>query len=194
MIEFIEGTLIAKTPSHVVVQVGGTGMRGIISLNTYDELPMSGEPVRLWTHLQIRDEEPVLFAFSSQEERWLFQQLITVNGVGPRLAITMLSGAKSETIRRAVTEGDSARLKSIPRIGAKIADRVVLELHKKLSTTVPDFGLEAKDGKGSGVREAVEALGALGFTRAQAEKAIEGALKRGARSVEELVKLSLRTE
>jgi Holliday junction DNA helicase RuvA len=194
MIEFIEGKLCAKSPSHVVVQVGGMGLRGIISLNTYDELPAMNEQVRLWTHLQIRDEEPVLFAFATQEERWLFQQLITVNGVGPRLAITMLSGAKSETIRKAVIDGNSDRLKSIPRIGAKIADRVVLELRKKLGESVPEFVSKSSDGKGNDVREAVDALGALGFTRVQAENAVEGALKRGAKSVEELVKLSLRND
>lgn len=195
MIDFIEGKVIAKSPSYVTLQNGGLGIRGMISLNTYDDLPMAGENIRLWTFLQIQEkEEPLLLAFSTQEERWLFKHLITVSGVGPKLAITLLSGAKSETIRKAVTDGDSARLKSIPRIGAKIAERIVLELNKKLGGSLPEFVIEPKsNGKRDDIREAIDALSALGFTRAQAEKAVDGALSRGAENVEEIVKLSLRT-
>ncbi|MBU0509373.1 Holliday junction branch migration protein RuvA [bacterium] len=193
MIEFVEGVLTAKSPSHAVIQVGGIGLRGIISLSTYDDLPAIGQPFRLWTHLQVRDDELVLFAFSALEERWLFRHLITVNGVGPRLAMTVLSAARSETIRRAVADGDSDRLKSIPRIGAKIAERIVLELKKKLGEELPETA--AMPGAvGSGVREAVDALCALGFTRNEAEKAVAGAAKRGAQGVEELVKQSLRMD
>ena len=104
MIEFVEGRLTSKSPSSAVVQVGGLGLRAIISLNTYDDLPAPGEEVRLWTYFQIRDEEPVLFGFSTREERWLFENLISVNGVGPRLATTILSGAKSEVIRKALEQ------------------------------------------------------------------------------------------
>jgi len=192
VIEFIEGALAAKTPSHAVIRVGDVGMRGLISLTTYDDLPALGDRVRLWTHLQVRDDELVLFAFSQLEERWLFRHLISVNGVGPRLAMTVLSAARAETIRRAVTEGDSDRLKSIPRIGAKTAERIVLELKKKLGEELPET-MVAQSGAAGEVREATDALCALGFTRAEAEKAVGTAAKRGANTVEELVKQSLRT-
>lgn len=192
MIDYIEGKVVYKTPSYAVLQTGGVGLRANISVSTYDDLPVVGEPARLWTQLQIREEELTLWGFSTQEERWIFQHLITVNGVGPRLAIVALSAAKPEVIRRAVVEGDSHRLRSIPRIGAKTAERIVLELKKKLSEERPDFTV-SHTGKAGEVFEAVDALCALGFTRAEAEKAVDGALKQGAQGVEELVKLSLRT-
>ncbi|RPH94435.1 Holliday junction branch migration protein RuvA [candidate division KSB1 bacterium] len=191
MIEFIEGVLTAKSPSDAVVQVGGMGIRGAISLTTYDDLPATGQTIRLWTHLQLRDEELSLFAFSTQEERWLFQQLISVNGVGPKLAMVALSAAKPDVIRRAVAEGDSDRLKSIPRIGSKIAERIVLELKKKFSTSIPDFGAKVTTAGGDSA-EAISALCALGFTRVEAEKAVDGAVKRGGKGVEELLRLALR--
>lgn len=192
MIEFVEGALVSKTPSQAVVAVGGMGLRSTVSLTTYDDLPAVGHNVRLWTHLQLREDEIQLFAFSKQDERRLFQHLITVNGIGPKLAMVMLSAARPEVIRRAIAEGDSDRLKSIPRIGTKIAERIVLELKKKVS----EEGLEptiAGTGTAREVPEAVNALCALGFTRTEAEKAVDGALKRGGISLEELVKLALRT-
>jgi holliday junction DNA helicase RuvA len=192
MIEFVEGILAAKNPSYAVVQCGGIGWHATISLSTYDGLPAQGQNVRLWTHLYFHEDEFQLFAFATPEERWLFRNLITVNGVGPKLAITALSAAKPEIMHRAITEGDSDRLKSIPRIGSKIAERIVLELKKKLGEKVPDFsvGTESKSGA---VREAVDALLALGFSRTEAEKAVDAAVKRGASGVEELIKSALRS-
>jgi Holliday junction DNA helicase RuvA len=191
MIEFVEGVLTAKGPSQAVVIVGGMGLKSVISLTTYDDLPLVGETVRLWTHLQLREDELHLFAFSTREERHLFQHLISVNGVGPKLAMTLLSAARPEVIRRAVAEGDSDRLKSIPRIGTKIAERIVLELKKKVGEEAPELAIAG--GKAQGISEAVNALCALGFTRGEAEKAVDGALKRGGVGVEELVKLALRS-
>jgi len=191
MIDFVEGTLASKSPSQAVVLVGGMGVKGNISLATYDELPPVGEAVKLWTHLQLREDDLTLFAFATQEERWMFLHLITVNGVGPKLAMVALSAARSDAIRRAIIEGDSDRLKSIPRIGTKIAERIVLELKKKLSEESPSFdtGVASKSDE---ILQAVSALCALGFTRAEAEKSVDGAVKRGGKGVEELVKLSLR--
>jgi holliday junction DNA helicase RuvA len=192
MIDYIEGVLAVKAPSYAVVQSGGLGIRGHISLTTFEDLPQRGEPVRLWTVLQVREEEFNLFAFSTQEERWIFQHLITVNGVGPKLAIVALSAARPEVIRRAVVEGDSARLRSIPRIGAKIAERIVLELKKKLGAEIPEFVSSGGQARGGDVQEAIDALCALGFTRMEAERAVDGAIKRGGKGIEELVKFSLR--
>ncbi len=193
MMDFVEGVLVSKSPSNAVVKSGGIGIRGIISLNTYDDLPSLNAQVKLWTFLQIREEELTVFAFSTQEERWLFRHLISVNGIGPRLAITMLSAAKPDVLRRSIADGDSDRLKTIPKIGTKIAERIVLELRKKLGEELPEFATAPVAGPAGEIRSAVDALNALGFTRAEAEKAVESARKRGATSVEELVKLSLRT-
>ncbi|MBI5060456.1 Holliday junction branch migration protein RuvA [candidate division KSB1 bacterium] len=192
MIDFIEGKLAAKAPSHVVINSGGLGYKGIISLATYDSLPGVGEQVRLWTHLQIREDEHTLFAFGSLEERWLFEHLISVQGVGAKLAITMLSSAKAESVRQAIVDGDSGRLQSIPKIGAKTAERIVLELKKKLGKAVPEFAMSETRTSQGDVREAIEALTALGFTRLEAERAVDLAIKRGADGAEELVKHSLR--
>ncbi len=193
MIEFVEGELAVRSPSFAVVKCGGLGYRVTISLSTFDVLPPTGDSVRLWTHLQLRDEEVSLFGFASLEERWLFQQLISVNGVGPKLAITMLSAAKSDTIRRAVAEGDSATLKGIPKIGAKIADRIVLELKKKVGLESGDLTSPSFGGPGQGIREATDALVSLGFSRSEAERAVENAHKQGAGGTEELVKHALRS-
>lgn len=193
MIDFVDGLLVTKSPSYAVVKSGGIGIRALISLTTFDDLPPAGAEVRLWTVLQIRDEEIWVFGFSTLEERWLFQHLITVNGVGPKLAITVLSASRPETVRRAVADGDSDRLKTIPRIGSKIADRIVLELKKKLGEELPEFASPGVSGPAGDIRSAVNALTALGFTRGEAEKAVESARQRGAANVEELIKLSLRT-
>jgi Holliday junction DNA helicase RuvA len=194
MIDFIEGILAVKSPSSAVVQTGGLGLQAHISLSTYEDLPSTGESVRLWTVLQMREEELNLFAFSSREERWVFQHLISVNGIGPKLAIVALSAARPDVIRRAIVDGDAARLKAIPRIGTKIAERMVLELKKKFGQGAPEFvSVSGGSHTGGDVQQAVDALCALGFTRAEAEKSVDGAVKRGATGVEELVKLSLRT-
>lgn len=192
MIEYLDGLLATKAPSHAVVDLNGVGYRGLISLATYDQLPAVGERVKLWTHLQIREEEQTLFAFASLEERWLFQHLISVNGVGPKLAITMLSSMRPDLLRAAVTSGDATRLKSIPKIGAKIAERIVLELKKKLGTASPDFAMSQSLSGSGDILEAVEALVSLGFTRLEAERAVQSAAERGATGTEELVKRSLR--
>ena len=191
MIDFVDGILVTKSPSFAVVKSGGLGLRAMISLTSFDDLPAVGKEARLWTVVQIRDEEISIFGFSTLEERWLFQQLITVNGVGPKLAMIVLSASRPNVIRRAVADGDSDRLKTIPRIGSKIADRIVLELKKKLGEELPDSA--PVGGVAGEFRSAVDALVALGFSRADAEKAVESARKRGGTSIEELIKLSLRT-
>ena len=193
MIEFLHGKLSGKTPSSAVVEVGGVGFSCLISLSTYDELPACGESVRLWAHLMMRDEQPVLFGFATIAERWLFRQLITVNGVGPRLAITILSGAPTGSIRTALADGNSDRLKAIRGIGARTADRIILELQKKMGDGLPDALGTMAGGSADQVRQAVDALGALGFTQNEAARAVAAAAKRGADTVEELIKESLRT-
>lgn len=192
MIEFVEGVLSNKTPSQAVVALGGMGIRASISLTTYDDLPAVGQTVRLWTHLQMREDDLQLFAFSTLDERRLFQHLITVNGVGPKLAMVVLSASRPEVIRRAVADGNSDRLKSIPRIGTKIAERIVLELKKKVGEEVFEPSSGAKS-ESRDVTEAVDALCALGFTRTEAEKSVDAAVKRGGAGVEELLKLALRS-
>jgi Holliday junction DNA helicase RuvA len=192
MIEFVEGILSEKSPSSAVIDVGGVGFGCMISLSTFDELSAAGTTQRLWTHLQFRDEQPLLFGFATVEERWLFRNLISVNGVGPKLAITILSGARAADIRQAIAEGDGARLKSVRGIGAKTADRIVLELQKKMRTEGPVTPGMPRDVKSDSLRQAINALVALGIKQNEAENAVSESAKRGVTGVEELIKQSLR--
>lgn len=190
MIDHLKGILTEKSPSRAVLDISGVAFSASISLSTYDALPSIGSNVTVWTLLQIRDDEPVLFAFASREERWLFQHLISVNGVGPRLAITILSGALPSTVRQSIIDGDADRLKSVRGIGSRTADRIVLELQKKLMSAAPQF--VTAESPVSSIQEAIEALGSLGFSRTEAEKAVKSAAGQGAKEVEDLVKTALK--
>jgi Holliday junction DNA helicase RuvA len=190
MIDSISGVLVEKSPARVVVDIGGVTIACLVSLSTVEELPAPGVKVKLWTHLLVRDEQIELFGFATLEERWLFLNLLPVSGVGPRLALTILSGARTDDIRRAVTQGDTDRLQAIPRVGEKLAQRLVLELRGRIAEGLPVAAGEVpQDG---GVREAIQGLLALGFGRAQAEKAVRDALHAGVKGTEEIVKHALR--
>jgi Holliday junction DNA helicase RuvA len=191
MIDSVSGILVERSPTRIVIDLGGFSLVCLVSLSTVEKLPAPGAQVRLWTHLLIREEQPELFGFATPEERWLFLNLVTVTGVGSRLALAILSGAQTDDIRRAVAHGDADRLKTIPRIGPKLAQRLVLELKDKLAEGMPEFagGVPSEDGN---VREAIHALLALGFGRAQAEKAVRVALQEGLQGTEEMVRHALR--
>lgn len=191
MIDSVTGILVEKGATRVVIDLGRVTLACLTSLSTVENLPEAGAQVRLWTHLLIRDEQIELFGFATSEERWLFLNLMTVTGVGPRLALAILSGARTDDIRHAVVEGDADRLQAIPRVGAKLAQRLVLELREKLAEMVPEaeVGLPQKDG---GTREAIQALLALGFSRVQAEKSVRVAVQDGAQKTEEIVRHALR--
>jgi Holliday junction DNA helicase RuvA len=191
MIDSITGTLVEKGATRVVVNLGGIALTCMASLSTVERLPEAGSQVKLWTHLLIREEQVELFGFATAEERWLFLNLMTVTGVGPRLALAILSGAQTDDIRHAVIEGDADRLQAIPRVGAKLAQRLVLELREKLKEAMPETEMGVPSGDG-GAREAIQALLALGFSRMQAEKAVRVAVQNGAAKTEEIVRYALR--
>jgi Holliday junction DNA helicase RuvA len=190
MIDSISGVLVEKSPARVVIDIGGIALACLVSLSTVEELPAPGAKVKLWTHLLVRDEQIELFGFATLEERWLFLNLLPVSGVGPRLALTILSGARTDDIRRAVAQEDTDRLQAIPRVGEKLARRLVLELRGRIAEGLPvAVGEVPQDG---GVREAIQGLLALGFARTQAEKAVRDALRAGVKGTEEIVKHALR--
>lgn len=191
MIDSITGTLLEKGATRVVVDLGGIALACLASLSTVEKLPEIGVRTRLWTHVLIREEQIELFGFATVEERWLFLNLMTVTGVGPRLALAILSGAQTDDIRHAVIEGDADRLQAIPRVGAKLAQRLVLELREKLKEAMPEAEAGVPSGDG-GAREAIQALLALGFSRVQAEKAVRVAVQSGAAKTEEIVRHALR--
>ena len=180
MIAALEGRLAEKHPSRIVVDVQGVGYEVHVPLSTFYELGEPGSDVSLRIHTHVREETLALFGFSSTLELQLFERLISVNGIGPRLALTALSGIEPPELVRSVRQGDVARLTGIPGVGKKTAERMVIELRDNLpniasADTVPASLIkgEANDLRG----DVISALLNLGYHRQLAEKAINAALK-----------------
>ena len=132
MITFLEGKLDSKQLAHVVMNVGGVGYEVTIPLSSYDQLPLEGESCRILTYHHITDVSQKLFGFCTDEEREMFRRLLTISGVGPKLAVSALSGLPVRELKNALINGDVKRISSISGIGKKTAERVILELRDKL--------------------------------------------------------------
>jgi len=181
----LKGLLADKGLDAVVVDVGGVGFAVSISLNTLAVLPQVGQPVGLYTYLQVREDALQLYGFATPEERRAFELCIAVSGIGPKIALSVLSGLDARGLAKVITEGDVNRLKRVPGIGAKTAERLVLELRDK----VDRIGLGADSGpargevkvKGRAVggieSDVTTALCNLGYKPSDAERAAETALK-----------------
>jgi Holliday junction DNA helicase RuvA len=195
MIAFLKGRLVQRDPTFVVVDVQGVGYQLQISLQTFSEIKEQ-ENVMLYTHLNIREDAHVLFGFSSLTEKKLFQQLISVNGVGPSTAIIMLSYLNSNELKTAIVREDAASLQAIKGIGGKTAQRVIIELKDKLKKesweeSQPSISL----GPHNTMRnEALSALLTLGLPKAAAEKSVDTVLKKSGNTItlEDLVKQALK--
>ena len=191
MIGFLRGKIVERQPTQVLMDVQGVGYEVIIPVSTYERIQNQDGEVTLMTYLHVREDAMQLFGFHTAEEKALFLKLIQVNGVGPKVAIGVLSGCSVDELKRSVREGDVARLKALPGIGKKTAERIVLELKDKLDggTAAPVIGEQTN---GRIVEEAVLALVSLGYQKGQAEKIIQQLVREGAeRSVEELIRLAL---
>ena len=196
MIAFLKGKLVHKDPTFVVIEVNGVGYHVIISLATYADIK-DQENIILFTHLAIREDAHILFGFSKEIEKKLFQQLISVNGVGPSTAIVMLSYMNSAELKLAIVQENAAALQSIKGIGGKTAQRVIIELKDKLKKeswdeTQPQVSL----GSHNILRkEALSALLTLGLPKAAAEKSVDTVLKRSGNTItlEDLVKQALQS-
>ena len=140
----------------------------------------------------MREEQFDLFGFSSRDERWVFDELISISGVGPKLALTMLSGMPATDVREAIAAGDSARLKAVRGIGAKIADRIVLELGKKFAGASVEWPVSTSTTGSSAVIQARQALQALGLSPAEIEKSLDAARAQNIDDVELIIKFALR--
>ena len=195
MIAFLKGKLVHRDPTFVIVDVQGVGYQLQISLQTFSEIKEQ-ENVMLHTHLNIREDAHVLFGFSSPAEKKLFQQLISVNGVGPSTAIVMLSYMNSNELKSAIVREDAVSLQAIKGIGGKTAQRVIIELRDKLKKetweeTQPAISL----GPHNTMRnEALSALLTLGLPKAAAEKSVDTVLKKSGNTItlEDLVKQALK--
>ncbi len=178
MIASLNGILSHKSTDHAVVDVAGVGYRVVISLNSFSRLPALNEKVFLWIHTAVREDDISLFGFVDEQERKVFQKLILVNGIGPRLALTILSGIGPRDLVDALHREDLARLTSISGIGKKTAERMILDLKDKLLGLLGEpLSSSSAGGGGFGGRvydEALSALLNLGYTRPTAEKTLAG--------------------
>jgi holliday junction DNA helicase RuvA len=195
MIAFLKGKLVHKDPAHVVIDVNGVGYHVNVSLQTFSAVK-DQENILLFTHLSIREDAHVLFGFSSEAEKKLFQQLISVSGVGPSTAIVMLSYMNSNEIKSAIIQEDAASLQAIKGIGGKTAQRVIIELKDKLKKeSWDDTQPTVSVGPHNTLRkEALSALLTLGLPKATAEKSVDTVLKKSGNTVtlEDLVKQALK--
>ncbi len=174
MIAHLRGKLIFKQPGQAIVEAAGVGYDVAISVPTFTALPSVGAETSLHIHTQVSDDQIALFGFLEREEKRLFERLITVGGVGPKLAIKMLSGLSPERTVQAIRAQDHAQLTRIPGVGKKLAERLVVELKDKLDDFAVAPSLQAV--AGPAVDDVLSALTNLGYQRAASEKAIEQAI------------------
>ena len=191
MITQIRGRLVEKNPTYVVVDCSGVGYLLHISLHTFSSLP-DEENVVLYTHLSIREDAHTLFGFISKTEREVFKLLISVSGVGPSIARTMLSSMTAEEIQQAIATENVALIQSVKGIGAKTAQRVIVDLKDKIIKTF-DMDEISIPTSNTNREEALSALEVLGFQRKQSEKIVSSILKENSdATVETLIKLALK--
>ena len=178
MIAHLRGRLLSKSPNQATVECGGVGYDVTISVATFSALAQEGAEVGLYIHTHVREDQLALFGFADRQEKRLFEKLLTISGIGPKLAITVLSGIDSGRLVSAIRAGDHATLTRIPGIGKKTAERVVLELRDKLddlATAIP-VGGGGVQVHGAAGDDALSALVNLGYPRPVAQKAIETAV------------------
>lgn len=195
MIGWLRGTLRAKRPPQLLLEVGGVGYELEAPMTTFYELPDSGQEIALFTHQIVREDSINLYGFGKAEERDLFRSLLKVNGVGAKVGLALLSGMDGKALGRCVAEGDTAMLSSVPGIGKKTAERLVIELRDRLKgmgeSMPPMAGLNGESNcELDPVAEAVEALVALGFKASDAGQRIRAVQETGL-SCEQLVRLAL---
>ena len=198
MIAFLHGKLVEALPTLVIVEVHGVGYEVLIPLSSFDKLPAPGSEVRLLTHLAIREDAHVLYGFMTVAERELFRMLInTVSGIGPKIALNVLSGMNPVAFRGAVATGDVKALSSISGVGRKTAERIVVELKDKVGAAGAWEASSAERALSAGdqrVNDAVLALMALGFKQPEAHESVRAAqaMLGDKATVEELVRAALK--
>jgi len=190
----ITGTLAAKDLDRVEITTdGGVAYELVIPLSVFEMLPRVGEPVMLFTHLVVRDDGWLLCGFASALERRVFQRLLSANGVGPALALGMLSTLSADRLVRAIRERDVATLQGVPRVGRKKAERLVLDLADKMDDVQGEQDAGSMPSAGATAEDAVRALVSLGYHTTEADKAVRAALDQDGRgkSVSELIRMAL---
>jgi Holliday junction DNA helicase RuvA len=196
MIFSLQGIVVEKTPTRVILDVNGVGYGVNIPLSTYEKLGDAGSKARLYTRLHVRDDALELYGFAAQEEKQLFDLLVLVSGIGPRLALVILSGSKVDFVAGAIGTGDASLLTTISGVGKKLAERIVVELKDKVGSLAP-VGESSDSHKVEHplFEDAMLALVSLGLTRISAQKALRRVLSEAKRELplEELIRRALST-
>ena len=196
MIGFLRGKLVHKAPPFLVLDVQGVGYEVEAPMTTFYDLPAINEEIKLHTHLVVREDAHILFGFSTEADRTLFRTLIKVNGVGPKLALTILSGQSAEEFHRCIHNNDTQALVRLPGVGKKTAERLIIEMRDRL----PDLGDPAMTGTGktgaatptagNPKQEAVSALCSLGYKPLDASKMVQNISAEG-KNCEDIIRLAL---
>ena len=190
MIGSLRGRIASKTPPQLTVEVGGLGYELEAPMSTFFHLPAVGEEVRLLTHLVVREDAHVLYGFASEEERRLFRSLIKVSGVGPKIALALLSGISVAAFAECVQREDIAALTRVPGVGRKTAERLIVEMRDRLAAAGTAGATSPAAGGASAESEAYDALVALGYRPAEATRLLKAAGP-GTHSTEELIRRAL---
>jgi len=195
MITFLDGILEEKQPARVVMNVGGVGYQVAVPLSSFDQLPSEGEKTRLLIYHHITDVSQALFGFATDEERRMFTLLLGVNGIGPKTAVSALSGLSVRELKAALVESDVKRISSISGIGKKTAERVIVELRDKFTAGDALEALAGADAEPGDhrLRDAALALISLGYKQADAQKMVKAYVLKldESTTVEEIVRMSL---
>jgi holliday junction DNA helicase RuvA len=186
MIARLSGTLAERSPESVVVDVAGVGYQVFVSLQTFASLPAEGDPIQLLTYTHVREDALQLFGFADAAEKALFLLLKEVSGIGPKLALNILSGLPAAELRAAIRGGDLARLTAIPGVGKKTAERMVLELRDKVAMIAAERPPAEKEDRRLAA-DAASALVNLGYRRPDAERAVDQALTAGRTSLQDVI-------
>lgn len=196
MISFLTGKLVSKNPMSVIVEVGGVGFFVHIPLSSYQPIQDMGENVRIWTHLYVREDVMALYGFATEAERELFELLISVSGIGPPIALRILSGVLIADFKRLVSSGDDRGLMRIKGVGQKLALRLILELKDRIAgiSVGPDAGDTVKGEALDLLEEATSALIGLGSSPLQARRVVTQVIRDGddGMPVEEVIRRALR--
>lgn len=200
MIGRLRGTLLTKRPPSLVIDVQGVGYELEAPMTTFYKLPELGQEVTLVTHLVVREDAQQLFGFAEERERSLFRSLLRVNGIGARLALTILSGIEADVFVRCVNEHDTVTLSRLPGVGKKTAERLIIEMRDRLVDWQgkPAYAVEAminarKVAPSGAVEEAISALVALGYKLQEASRAVQAVETREGMTSEELIREALRS-
>lgn len=203
MISYVKGPLVEVSGDRIVIETGNVGLEIRVPLSLLDELPKTGEQVKVYTYFQVREDAMSLYGFLHRQDREMFQQLLGVNGVGPKGALGILSALRPDELRMAIISGDAKAISKAPGIGVKTAQRVILDLKDKVSPEDLFSSLEedgpdtagaslSADVRGDAAKEAIQALVALGYSNLEAARAVRKAEITEDMTAEDVLKASLR--